>query len=172
MPVCWCILIVRHDGMFSLWTALLFWVEDGRNCEESLPLPITTGTASKPSIDGPAEGFMTIVWFHLWEDVWVIGIRVFCSQQELPWYIGLTERRQLAMAPASAAACDFWCTGDKSFPQMPTSRWHLALSNLSYPISINGHTTLAHHDNWGQAWTTAWGQNQRQAGVGGGGRLG
>lgn len=82
---------------------------------------------------------------------------------------GLTQHWQSAMALASAAACDFFCTGDKSFPQMPTSLWHLAPCHLFHTISLNGHTTLAHH-NWGQPWTTAWDHKQRQGG--GGGHLG
>lgn len=150
--------------MFSLPTPLLLLM----SCEESPPLPnlplsLAVGTASKLSINVLIEGFTVIVWFHLWEDVCAISIRIFCSQQKPPWYIGLTQHRQLAMA----AACDFCCTGDKSFPQMSTSLWHLAPCDLSHPISLNGHTTLAHHDNWGQSWTTAWGQTQRQAGGGG-----
>lgn len=48
---------------------------------------------------------------------------------------------------------------------MPTSLWHLALWNLFHTISLNGHTTPASHDNWGQSRTTAWGQKQRQRGV-------
>lgn len=82
-------------------------------------------------------------------DVGAINIGIFHIQQEPPWPVGLTQHWQLATATASAAACDFWCTGDKSFPQMSTSLWHLAPCHLFHTISLNGHTTLAHHDNWG-----------------------